>query len=84
MAAFTADYMKTIKSRSVARGVCPRLLNCQSLNLEVRLSRAAGGSPKSAGKDLQRVFGMSSNTCNLFICKRGRILLQICWSVKDV
>lgn len=68
MAAFTADYMKAVKSRSVAGGVGPRLLNRQSLNLraartqegKVRLNRAAGGSPKNPEKDLQHVFCMSN------------------------
>lgn len=69
MAAFTADYMKAVKSRSVAGGVGPRLLNRQSLNLrdaraarqerKVRLNRAAGGRPKNPEKDLQHGFCMS-------------------------
>lgn len=40
MAAFTADYMEAINCLSVAGGVGPRLLNCQSLNLRaVKLQR---------------------------------------------
>lgn len=57
VAAFTADYMKAVKSRSVAGGVGPRLLNHQSLNL--RATRAQERRCDSAGgrkKGLQCVF----------------------------
>lgn len=40
VAAFTADYMEAINCLSVAGGVGPRLLNCQSLSLkEMKLHR---------------------------------------------
>lgn len=51
VAAFTADYMKAVKSRSVAGGVGPRLLNRQSLNLRAARARGEGAFKQSSRRE---------------------------------
>lgn len=76
VAAFTADYMKAVKSHSVAGGVSPRLLNRQSLNLRatraqerrcVKAEQQEAVQKKRKKKGLRCVFSMSGNACTMFI-----------------